>query len=267
MTDSPAPTTGDRYERDMVPAMFEPFARDLVERLELRPNMRVADIGCGTGIVGRLVGERLDAASIVAGVDINVGMLAVARSRSDSLPCQSEWHEAPADALPLDDASIDLLLSQHAFMLFADKTAAAHEMHRVLKPGGSLYVSAWRHFSRQPHYTALIDGLDNLVSKQAADLMKGAFRFETEDQIRAPLMEGGFPEVLVDTVRMDVHFPSADQFVRIVVAGSILARMGIEISDGALEELCSFVTKMLKRYDVGPQLVVPMECYVARSVK
>ncbi len=267
MAGSQAGTAGVRYERDMVPAMFEPFARDLVGRLELGHGMRVADIGCGTGIIARCAGERLDATSIVTGVDINGGMLEVARSKAEGLPCRFEWREAPADALPLDDASIDLLLSQHAFMLFPDRAAAAVEMHRVLKDGGRLYVSAWRHFSHQPHYAALVDGLDRFVSTEAADLMKGAFLFETEDQIRAPFTKGGFRKVLVDTVRKDVHFPSADQFVRIVVAGSILARMGIEVSQGALEELGSFVSDELREYSSGRQLVVPMECYLARSAK
>ena len=146
------------------------------------------------------MGERLDVASIVAGVDINAAMLDVARSKYEGLPCRFVWHEASAEALPMDDESVDLLLSQHAFMLFLDKTAASREMNRILSRGGSLYVSAWRQFSHQPHYAALIEGLDKLVSAQAADLMKGAFQFETEDQIRAPLMEGGFGEVFVDTV-------------------------------------------------------------------
>ena len=267
MTDSQAATPGDRYERDMVPAMFEPFARDLVGRLDLRRGMRVADIGCGTGIVARLVGERLDAASMVAGVDIHAGMLDVARSKSVGLPCRFEWHEASAEALPLEDESVDLVLSQFAFMLFPDKMAASREMNRILSRGGSLYLSAWRQFSHQPNYAVLIEGLDKLVSAQAADLLKGAFQFKSEDQIRAPLIEGGFGEVLVDTVRTNVRFPSADQFVRTVVAGSILARMGVEISNGALEELCSLVSKELEPYNVGRRLVVPMECYFARSVK
>ena len=267
MTDGPASTPGDRYESDMVPAIFEPFARDLVAQLDLRHNMRVADIGCGTGIVARFVAERLDAASIVTGVDINAAMLDVARSKSVGLPCQFEWHEAPADALPLGDASVDLLLSQHAFNLFEDKTAAAREMHRILRPGGSLYVSAWCHFSRQPHIAALVEGLDKVVSARAADLMKGSFLFETDDQIRAPLTEGGFPEVPVDAIKKEIFFPSADHFVRIFVAGSVLARMGIEVSDRELGELCSIVSNRLERYNVGRQLVIPVECYVARSVK
>ena len=71
----------------------------------------------------------------------------------------------------------------------------------------------------------------------------------------------------VDIVRKDVQFPSADQFVRLVVAGSILARMGVEIGENALKELCSFVSKRLEQLDAGEQLVVPMETYLARSMR
>lgn len=267
MPDNQAETPGTRYEQDMVPAMFEPFARDLVERLDLRENMRVADVGCGTGVVARMVGEKLSPTSSVIGVDISVAMLDVARAKSQALPCEFIWHEASADALPLDDASVDMLVSQHAFMLFPDKAAASREMHRVLRDGGKLYVSAWRHYSEQPHYAALIDGLDRLVSALAANLMKSAFQFETEDEIRTPLMEGGFQDVRVDTVKMDVRFPSADQFVRIVVAGSILARMGIEIGDDVLEALCSHGSNALAQYETSSGLVVPMESYLASSVR
>jgi ubiquinone/menaquinone biosynthesis C-methylase UbiE len=251
----------------MVPAMFGPFARDLVERLDLHESMRIADVGCGTGIVARMVGEKLNPADSIFGIDINRAMLEVAREKSKSLPCETIWHEASADALPLDDASLDLVVSQHAFMFFPDKPAASREMHRVLRPGGRLYVSAWRHYSRQPHYKALVDGLGRIVSTKAADLMKSAFQFETEDAIRTPLMEGGFQDVRVDTVKMDVRFPSADQFVRIVVAGSILARMGIEIGDEALRELCSDVSNALAQYETALGLVVPMESYLASAVR
>lgn len=66
---------------------------------------------------------------------------------------------------------------------------------------------------------------------------------------------------------MDVRYPSADQFVRTVVAGSILARMGIEVNDDILQELCSYVSDALTQYETGSGLVVPMESYLASSVK
>ena len=71
---------GKRYERDMVTAMFAPFARDLVGCMRLRNPMHIADIGCGTGIVPRLLGQRLDETSTINGIDINAGMLDVARA-------------------------------------------------------------------------------------------------------------------------------------------------------------------------------------------
>ncbi len=99
-----------------------------------------------------------------------------------SLPCRSEWYEASAEALPIAAEAVDLLVSQFAFMLFPDKDQAAREMHRVLAPGGALYVSAWRHFSHQPNYAALIDGIGRLESAEAAESPRAANRDRGEGQ-------------------------------------------------------------------------------------
>jgi ubiquinone/menaquinone biosynthesis C-methylase UbiE len=267
MPDIEEETPGTRYERELVPAMFMPFARDLVERIEFRDNMQVIDIACGTGIVTRLIGAKLDATSTVTGTDINTAMLDVARANSTGYSCKVEWREASAEAQPFNDASADLLVCQLSFMLFPDKPAAAREMHRVLRSGGYLYVSAWRHYSRQPHYKAFIEGLDHFVSAEASNLMKSAFQFETEDSICGPISEGGFQDVYVETVAMDVRFPSSSHFVRTVVGGSILARMGIDISEEILDQLCVHVSNALVDYETAQELRVPMEAYLARSVR
>ncbi len=260
-------TPGTRYEREMVPAMFMPFARDLVGRMQIRDHMRVVDVGCGTGIVARLMGEKSNATNTVTGIDINAAMLAVARANSAEFVCRMDWREASAEALPFEDGAVDLLVSQHAFMLFPDQPAAAREMHRVLRPGGGLYVSAWRHYSRQPHYAAFIDGLERFMGAKAADLMKTAFQFETEDAIRGPIAEGGFQEIAVETVTMDVRFPSSNYFVRMVVAGSILARMGIEISEDVLVEICAHVAGALVDHETTEELRVPMQAFLAHAVR
>ena len=67
------------YERYLVPAITALWATDLIERAAPRPGERVLDLACGTGIVARLAEARMGAGRIV-GIDINSGMLAVARS-------------------------------------------------------------------------------------------------------------------------------------------------------------------------------------------
>jgi ubiquinone/menaquinone biosynthesis C-methylase UbiE len=73
------------YERELVPAVFGPWAPVLVELAHPRPGERVVDIACGTGIVARVVAAQLGPTGAVAGVDLNPGMLNVARSVAVSL--------------------------------------------------------------------------------------------------------------------------------------------------------------------------------------
>jgi SAM-dependent methyltransferase len=68
------------YQRCLVPAMTAMWACDLASRAALLPGHRVLDVACGTGVVARVAAERVSGDGRVAGLDINPGMLAVARS-------------------------------------------------------------------------------------------------------------------------------------------------------------------------------------------
>ena len=85
----------ENYERFFVPAIGAPVAADLIDIAALRPGERVLDVACGTGVVARLAAERVGTTGTVAGLDINPGMLVVARSVAPS-GVAIEWHEASA---------------------------------------------------------------------------------------------------------------------------------------------------------------------------
>jgi SAM-dependent methyltransferase len=68
------------YERDLVPAVFGPWAQVVVDFADLHSGNRVLDVACGTGVVARLAAERVGERGTVVAVDLNPGMLAVARS-------------------------------------------------------------------------------------------------------------------------------------------------------------------------------------------
>jgi SAM-dependent methyltransferase len=71
-------------------------------------------------------------------VDLNPGMLAVARRKEANV----EWQQALAEALPFESESFDAVVSQFGLMFFEDKEAAIGEMWRVLRPGGRLVIAA-----------------------------------------------------------------------------------------------------------------------------
>src|ERR1051326_8905830 len=68
------------YQRYLVPAITALWAADLADRAALRQGERVLDVACGTGVVARVAAERVGSTGSVAALDINPGMLAVARS-------------------------------------------------------------------------------------------------------------------------------------------------------------------------------------------
>ena len=131
----------ENYERYFVPAIGEPVARDLIDRAALRPGERVLDVACGTGIVARLAAEQVGVTGTVAGLDVNPGMLAAARSVTPP-ETSIDWHQASAEAMPLPDDTFDVVLCQMGLQFMADKPAALSDMRRVLASGGRILLNA-----------------------------------------------------------------------------------------------------------------------------
>lgn len=76
------------YERELVPAVFAPWAPMLVALAHPGRGERVIDIACGTGIVARIAAVQVGPDGAVTGVDLNPGMLNVARSlKTKGEPC------------------------------------------------------------------------------------------------------------------------------------------------------------------------------------
>jgi len=129
------------YERYLVPVFMDPWAADLIDAVEVAPGQRVLDIACGTGVVTRHAAARVGSGGEVTAVEVNPGMLAVARAAAAGMPAPIRWHEAGAEQLPLADASIDVVLCQQGLQFFYDPAAALAEMRRIARPGGRLGVS------------------------------------------------------------------------------------------------------------------------------
>jgi ubiquinone/menaquinone biosynthesis C-methylase UbiE len=70
----------ENYARYMEPAIFAPWAVELVDLAALQPSDRVLDVACGTGVVTRCAAQRVGVAGQVVGLDVTAAMLAVART-------------------------------------------------------------------------------------------------------------------------------------------------------------------------------------------
>ena len=115
---------------------------DPVSQAQLQPGETVLDLGCGGGvdaiIASRLVGDE----GKVYGLDMTPEMIELARENSTSAGARNvDYIEGLIEDIPLDDAAVDVVLSNCVINLSDDRPAALREAARVLKAGGRFVVS------------------------------------------------------------------------------------------------------------------------------
>jgi ubiquinone/menaquinone biosynthesis C-methylase UbiE len=106
------------YERYPARYILGPWAPLLVDAARVAAGERVLDVACGTGVVARAAAKRVGRTGHVVGVDLNPGMIAVARSLPATSDAPIEWLERSALDLRLDNAGFDVVLCQQDYNFF-----------------------------------------------------------------------------------------------------------------------------------------------------
>jgi arsenite methyltransferase len=108
----------------------------------IEPGSVVLDLGCGAGTDLLIAAQMVGPEGRVIGVDMTAAMLerAAASAREMGLT-NVELHESLIETLPLEDASVDVVISNGVIDLVPDKEAVFAEIDRVLRPGGRLQVA------------------------------------------------------------------------------------------------------------------------------
>lgn len=113
----------------------------LIAQAEIQPGHRVLDLGCGTGTLA-IMAKQAQPAAEVSGLDADPDMLKVAKYKSAQMKSPVKFDVGFTNQLPYPDASFDRVLSSIMIhhLKTPDKWQTAHEVYRVLKPGGQLHI-------------------------------------------------------------------------------------------------------------------------------
>ena len=119
------------------------YNQQIVSLLNLSASDRVLDLGCGTGVLTRMIADELetDAGGMSVGIDAAAKMIHVADKKRGGETCRFEV--VAAESLPYDDGSFDAVVSSLFFhhVPLDLKEKALSEAFRVLRPGGKLIIA------------------------------------------------------------------------------------------------------------------------------
>jgi SAM-dependent methyltransferase len=132
--------TGEATARrlQLLHAAYGPGTRRVLLRSGLRPGMRVADLGCGVGMVTSLIAELVGPEGHVVGIDSSAAQLDQARALLAARGRPAEFVEASATDTGLAPGSFDLVYSRFLLIHLSEPERALGEMRSLLKPGGIL---------------------------------------------------------------------------------------------------------------------------------
>jgi ubiquinone/menaquinone biosynthesis C-methylase UbiE len=257
----------EAYERHLVPAIFAPWASLLLELARLQPGERVLDAACGTGVVARAARSRVGATGHVTGVDLNPGMLAMARAMAGEAGEIIAWQEGNLEALPFADGAFDVVLCQQGLQFCPDKAAAVAELRRVLRDGGRLALSVWRDIRYSPYILAVTGALADHVGAEASRRMSAPCSFGSADALRAVLRQVGFKNVQnrIDVLPMRVS--SLEQFLPGQFMASPIAAEIDALDERARVAFFDDIRGRLLPYMDDAGLAVPFEAHSVTAAR
>ncbi|HTL34302.1 MAG TPA: methyltransferase domain-containing protein [Kofleriaceae bacterium] len=213
----------ETYETYFAPVLFEPYSRELARRIPPEAT-RILEIAAGTGRLSRRLLDNMPARTELVVTDLHQPMLDVASSRiHDS---RARFQQADMLELPFIDGTFDAVFCQFGLMFAPDKPLAMREMHRVLRPGGTLVVAVWDTLANNPASELLHRMAFALMPDDPPVFMARPFSMADSQELLALAQD--FASAHVDTVMLPGVSESASHFATGLVRGNPLYNQLVE---------------------------------------
>ena len=258
-----AGTIPANYEKYLGPFLFEPYALDLVSRLQDKKYPNILEIACGTGRVTKHLAGSVKFDTLTA-TDLNPDMICIAREKVWDK--NIKWLPADAMDLPFDDNTFDLVVMQFGIMFFPDRPKGVSEAHRVLKPGGKLIFNTW---DRTENVPGIYEGRQVIESYFEGDPPKFysiPFSMYDEKELKALPTHAGFKNVNVSLVKKEGFSPSSKDLAIGIVEGNPIYLVIVEKNPSLVDQIKDHVRKVLiEKY--GESVRVPLQAWVVEGIK
>lgn len=219
---------GWRKWDDFTMSWMRPTGEAMIRALELRDTDAVLDIAAGTGEPGLTIAAMVPRGRVVL-TDLAEGMLQVAQDKAAQRNLSNvETAECDVSELPFADATFNAISCRFGFMFFPDMRVAAHEMVRVLKPGGRIAAAVWGAPTHNVWVTAIMGTINQHMELPAPPPgAPGMFRCAAPHFLADLFQQVGLQHVTEQAVSGQIPFGSNERYWTFMneVAAPVVAAM------------------------------------------
>jgi ubiquinone/menaquinone biosynthesis C-methylase UbiE len=235
----------------------------MLGQVSLHQGDRVLDVACGTGIVTRLVVQRFPNIASIVGMDLNPGMLEVARANTPTTGVPVEWQQGDLCALPFPEDHCDVVLCNQGMQFVPDKSVALGESKRVLVSGGQLVFTVWSEVP--PYFAALAEALGRHVSAEVEKSCLSPFMFRNAETIRKLVDDAGFRAIEMQEMAFTRRHPASVNRVLEAIAPRPYARDVEAVSEETRMQIGQEVCAALQAYREGDDFVEPVKSHLVQA--
>ena len=251
------------YENYLGPFLFEPYADDLVSRLQHKKYNDILEIACGTGRVTAHLERSVQFDTLVA-TDLNPDMIDIARTKVKSN--KIKWMQANAMDLPFDDRYFDLVVIQFGIMFFPDKQKGLKEAYRVLRPAGKLIFNTWDKPEAVPAIYKARKIIESFLGDDLPVFYDIPYSMHDKNELKSLTELAGFKEIMVSLIKKEGVSSSATGLAKGIVEGNPIYLTIMEKDPSLIKIIEDQISKELVT-EFGEQVKSPLQAWVVEANK
>jgi SAM-dependent methyltransferase len=190
------------------------LATRLLEAAEVKPGLRVLDVGCGPGALAARAASIVGPAQVAA-VDPSQPFAEACRER---LP-GADVRVAAAESLPFSDGTFDAVLSQLVVNFLSDAPRGLAEMRRVAKPGAVVAGCVWDYAGEMRMLRAFWDAAIAVDPEGAGSLDESSMSYCNPEELGELWSEAGLDAVAVSPLEVEASYSDFDDLWQPFTAG------------------------------------------------
>ncbi|GAB3788852.1 methyltransferase domain-containing protein [Spirosoma horti] len=249
-----------QYDDYLGPFLFEPYALDLVDRIDPSSAGNVLELACGTGRVTKHLAAYFPTTTQLVATDLNPDMIAVAQEKIASP--NLTWATVDMSSIPYPDGHFDLVISQYGLMFAPDKLQTLIEIRRVLARGGKLIFNTWGNLADNPVWNITNSIVSSFIGISPITLEQGPFSMSDKAEVLHLLDLAGFKQPRADAVNITSKIESAALAAKGFIHGLPIAMVIQQKNPSLLPQIQTALADELSKHFGDFPLQTPLQAWV-----